>query len=81
MRLFAELQKQTGLTIVMVTHDLNLLHPVFDQVFAMRCGSIAASGAPAQVMQDHVLTEIYDDPFVHAGRVNGQICVWSGVRA
>lgn len=78
-RMLTELRKRTGLTVVMVTHDLTMLDPGFDWVFAMRCGSIAASGPPASVIRDSVLTEIYDDPYIHARRVEGQLCVWSEV--
>lgn len=79
-RLFADLRDRTELTVGMVTHDLNLLHPVFDRVFAMRGGGIAASGTPAEILQDEVLADIYDDPYVHARKVEGQLCVWSEVR-
>lgn len=78
-RLLAKLRERKGLTVVMVTHDLNLLHPVFDRVFAMSRGRVAASGAPADVLQDRTLEDIYDDPFIHARRVDGQVCVWSEV--
>lgn len=78
-RMLTELRIRTGLTVVMVTHDLTMLDPGFDWVFAMRCGSIAASGPPASVIRDSVLAEIYDDPYIHARRVEGQLCVWSEV--
>ena len=78
-RMLTELRNRTGLTVVMVTHDLTMLDPGCDWVFAMRCGSIAASGPPADVIRDTVLADIYDDPYIHARRVEGQLCVWSEV--
>ncbi|MGH9770833.1 MAG: ABC transporter ATP-binding protein [Candidatus Acidiferrales bacterium] len=80
-RLLLDLQQHKGLTIVMITHDLMLLEPGFDQVFALRCGRIAALGSPQQVITDDVLADVYDDPFIRTSRVNGQLCVWSQVHA
>lgn len=78
-RMLRERRDRFGLTVVMVTHDLTLLDPGFDAVFAMRCGTIVASGAPGDVLRDSVLAGIYDDPFIRARRVEGQLCVWSEV--
>jgi iron complex transport system ATP-binding protein len=79
-RLLNDLRRSQGLTVLMVTHDLMLLDPGFDWIYAMRHGQIAASGAPVQVMREQVLAEVYDDPHIRARRVNGQTCVWSEVR-
>lgn len=80
-RLFTRLCRQTGLTVVMVTHDLNLLHPAFHQVVAMRCGSVEVTGTPDEVLQDAVLAGIYDDPHLRVGDLGGGRCVWSEVSA
>jgi iron complex transport system ATP-binding protein len=78
-RMLRDRRERFGLTVVMVTHDLTLLDPGFDAVIAMRCGSIAASGSPHEVLCDQVLGDIYDDPHIRARRVDGQLCVWSQV--
>jgi iron complex transport system ATP-binding protein len=78
-RMLKERRDRTGLTVVMVTHDLTLLDPGFDSVFALRCGTVAARGSTEQVLRDAVLAEIYDDPYIRARRVDGQLCVWSEV--
>lgn len=80
-RMLKERRDGTGLTVVMVTHDLTLLDPGFDSVFAMRCGGVAASGSPETVLCEAVLADIYDDPYIRARRVDGQLCVWSEVHA
>jgi iron complex transport system ATP-binding protein len=80
-RMLLDLRRRNGLTVVMITHDLMLLEPSFDHVFALRCGTVAASGSPAEVISDGVLARIYDDPFIRARRVSGQLCVWSQVDA
>ena len=80
-RTLNDLRRRTDLTVVMVTHDLNLLEPGFHQIFAMRCGTIVASGSPGEVIKDQQLAEIYDDPFIRARRVDGRLCVWSEVHS
>jgi len=79
-RILSELRNRTGLTVVMVTHDLTLLDPGFDWIFAMRAGSIAAAGSASDVLKDSTLAGVYDDPHIRARRVDGQLCVWSEVR-
>lgn len=76
-RTLCRLRDQSGLTVLMVTHDLTLLDPGFDTVFAMRGGVMAATGAPEEVLRDAVLAEIYDDTHVRARRIEGRTCVWS----
>lgn len=78
-RVLGQLRRLTGLAVLMVTHDLNLLDPGFDSIFAMRCGRIEASGRPEDVLRERVLADIYDDPYVRARRVDGRLCVWSEV--
>lgn len=80
-RTLTNLRNRNGLTVVMVTHDLALLDPCFDRVFALRGGTVAASGSPAEVLRDSVLAETYDDPHVRTGRVDGHLCVWSEAQA
>ena len=61
----------------MVTHDLQLLDPAFDYVFALRRGELATQGPPAEVLTDSVLSTIYDDPYVRTRRVDGRTLIWS----
>jgi iron complex transport system ATP-binding protein len=80
-RTLSDLRTRRGLTVLMVTHDLTLLDPGFDMVFAMRCGSVEALGTPAEVLRDSVLANIYDDVHVRARRVDGRLCVWSEIQS
>ncbi|MGI9104920.1 MAG: ABC transporter ATP-binding protein [Pyrinomonadaceae bacterium] len=68
---------ERGITALMVTHDLQLLDPAFDQVYAMRCGKVAAAGPPAEVLRDAVLAEVYADAHVRARQAFGRTFVWS----
>jgi iron complex transport system ATP-binding protein len=77
LRILARLRDERGLSAVVVTHDLNLIDPVFDWVFAIRCGTVSASGAPSEILQREVLAAIYDDSHVRTCRLEGHTMVWS----
>jgi iron complex transport system ATP-binding protein len=76
-RHLVRLRDERGITALIVTHDLQLLDPAFDQVFAMRGGVVAASGTPAEVLRDEVLAEVYADEHVRARQAFGRTFVWS----
>jgi len=76
-RTLAALRDTQGLTAVVVTHDLHLIDPAFDHVFALRHGTLLGEGRPAEVLTDAVLAQVYDDPFVRARRVEGRTLIWS----
>ncbi|HEX8560627.1 MAG TPA: ABC transporter ATP-binding protein, partial [Pyrinomonadaceae bacterium] len=71
------LRDERGMTALVVTHDLMLLDPAFDRVHAVRRGEVAAEGAPADVLRDEVLADIYGDEHVRARRAFGHTFVWS----
>jgi iron complex transport system ATP-binding protein len=67
-----------GITSLVVTHDLMLLEPSFDEVFALQGGRIAASGRPAEVLQPGILKATYSVT-IHTLHEEGKIFVWSEV--
>jgi iron complex transport system ATP-binding protein len=71
------LRDTSGMTALVVTHDLALLDPAFDHLFAVREGTLAASGTPEEVLRDEVLREVYADEHVRARRAFGRTFVWS----
>ena len=75
-RTLSRLRETKHLSVIMITHDLQLTASVFDQVLAMRCGAVVAQGKPDEVLRDHLLREIYDDPNVRTQRVGDQTLVW-----
>lgn len=77
-RILRRLRDRQGMTALMVTHDLQLLDPAFDRVFAIQQGSLLAEGTPGQVLRDEVLSRVYDDPQVQARKLEGRTFVWSG---
>jgi iron complex transport system ATP-binding protein len=53
------LNRQSGLTVLSVTHDLNLAAAYSDRVALMVCGSIVALGAPAEVLTGDRIREVF----------------------
>ncbi|HYO99221.1 MAG TPA: ABC transporter ATP-binding protein [Pyrinomonadaceae bacterium] len=76
-RHLTRLRDERGITALIVTHDLQLLDPAFDQVFAIRDGAVAAAGTPAEVLRDEVLAGVYADEHVRARQAFGRTFVWS----
>ena len=50
--LLADLQRQTGMAVLMITHDLNLVRRFADRVAVMEKGALVEQGAVAEVMQN-----------------------------
>ncbi len=73
------LRDERALTTLIITHDLQLLDPAFDRVFAMRCGTVTAAGTPAEVLRDELLAEVYGDQHIRARQAFGRTFVWSEV--
>lgn len=71
------LRDAAGMTALVVTHDLALLDPAFDRLFAVREGKLTAEGSPEEVLRDEVLREVYADEHVRARRAFGRTFVWS----
>lgn len=76
-RTLTRLRDAQGLTALVVTHDLHLIDPPFDHVFALRQGRLLAEGRPEEVLTDAVLGEVYEDPHVRTRRVDGRTLIWS----
>jgi len=62
--LLSALNKQSGVTVVTVTHDLNHAVLEADRIVALREGAVVFSGPPAEIMDEQVLARIYETPFV-----------------
>src|SRR5919107_1165026 len=71
------LRDERSMTALVITHDLMLLDPAFDRVFAMRGGEVVAHGSPTEVLRDEVLAEVYGDEHVRARQAFGRTFVWS----
>ena len=57
--LLTDLNRESGKTIVIVLHDLNLACRYADHIIAMKDGAILAEGAPSDVITAPVVTEVF----------------------
>lgn len=60
LRLIRRLNREFGMTIVMVLHDMNQSMYYSDEIVAMKDGKVLAQGAPEQVITPKLVHSIYD---------------------
>ncbi|MDH5427786.1 MAG: ABC transporter ATP-binding protein [Nitrospirota bacterium] len=58
-RIIKRLNRERGLTVVLVSHDLNLASQYCDQVLMLNHGRLAAMGSPQTVMKPDVIETVY----------------------
>ncbi len=58
-RIIRDLNRTRGLTVVLVSHDLNLASQYCDRVMLMKGGEIATIGSPQQVISREYLEPVY----------------------
>jgi iron complex transport system ATP-binding protein len=76
MRTLARLRERRGLSVIMITHDLQLTGSLFDRILALRGGEVAAVGPPGEVLRGSLLSEIFDEPNVRAERIGAETLIW-----
>jgi ABC-type hemin transport system ATPase subunit len=52
----------SGLTVVVVTHGLELAARYADQMLLLADGRVAAEGTPSEVMTEQTIAEVYEWP-------------------
>lgn len=57
-----KLNRETGLTVLSVSHDLNLAATYSDRVAMMVCGTIAALGTPQEVLTEARIQDVFRTP-------------------
>ena len=62
---------ELGKTIVLIVHVINLAAAYSDRIIALRDGVIVTSGTAEEMMQDHVLSDVFDTP-VRVHVIEGQ---------
>lgn len=60
MKLVRKIADELGKTFVLVLHDINFASTYSDRIVAMCEGEIVKHGSPSDIMQSHVLREIFD---------------------
>ena len=78
-RTLLQLRQDRNLGAIMVTHDIQLAG-AFDRIVALRCGKVAASGTPEEMLNDRLLRDIYGDPNLRTQRMGTQTLVWVDLR-
>ncbi|MEE2522614.1 ABC transporter ATP-binding protein [Pseudarthrobacter sp. J75] len=62
LELFRELNRERGYTLVAVLHDLNHASRYADNIVAMKDGKVVAEGAPAEVITEELVEEVFALP-------------------
>ncbi|MGY1439405.1 ABC transporter ATP-binding protein [Streptomyces reniochalinae] len=57
--LLTDLNRERGATVVAVLHDLNLAARYADHLIAMKAGRVVAEGAPADIVTEDLITEVF----------------------
>jgi iron complex transport system ATP-binding protein len=73
MDLMAQLQQERGLTVVMVSHDLNLAAMYGEQLLLLKEGKTVKSGRPADVLTYELLEQTYGCPVLVDTNPLGQV--------
>lgn len=72
-RTLKRVNRERGITILSVTHDINHAIILSDRITALKSGSVAFSGSPSAVMTNDLLERIYDKTFLFTSHpVTGQ---------
>lgn len=53
------LREENGLSILVIEHDMALIHQVCDEVYVLNFGQILAHGTPDEIKRDPVVIEAY----------------------
>ncbi len=67
----ASMNKEIGVTILAVTHDLNNAVLEAGRVVALKDGRVVFDGSPGEIMKGEILQKIYDTPLLlveHPGK-------------
>ncbi|UNK70260.1 ATP-binding cassette domain-containing protein [Microbacterium sp. H1-D42] len=67
---------ELGRTIVIVLHDINFAARYADHICAMRDGRVVEFGPPAEIMNDAVLTGVFDTPVQVVDGPHGPLAVY-----
>ncbi len=71
--LLAEVNRNSGVTVVAVTHDVNRAAMDSHRVVALSDGSVVFDGTPSEIMQPEVLQRIYGTSFLLVGHPQGEV--------
>jgi len=58
-RIFMQVHERLRMTVVLVSHDINLASQYCDRIMVMKQGKVMCIGTPCEVVQTQVLTDVY----------------------
>ncbi|MGH3652954.1 iron ABC transporter ATP-binding protein [Glutamicibacter sp.] len=68
--------RELNRTIVIVLHDINFAGHYADYICAMKQGKVVHFGTPTQIMQDEILSEVFETPVNVVPGPNGPLAVY-----
>ncbi|MFV0258308.1 MAG: ABC transporter ATP-binding protein [Acidimicrobiales bacterium] len=68
--------RELGKSVVVVLHDINFAGHYADHICAMRDGRLARSGPPDDILDDTVLTDLFDTPVEVVDGPSGPLAVY-----
>jgi iron complex transport system ATP-binding protein len=71
--LLAEVNRNSGVTVVAVTHDVNRAAMDSHRIVALSDGTVVFDGTPGEIMQPEVLERIYGTSFLLVGHPQGEV--------
>ena len=60
LKLIRQINREYGITIVMVLHDINQSLYYSDEIVAMKDGKMIAHGLPEEILTSELVQEVYD---------------------
>jgi len=76
MQIVERLNAEHGVTVIMVSHDLNLTAEFCKRVVLLDKGKVAADGTPSDVLTENILSNVYSCSVrVQKNSTNGSVCV------
>jgi ABC-type enterochelin transport system, ATPase component len=51
-----------GTTVIVITHQIDSIIPEITRVVGMRKGGVVVDGAPVEVLNDRVLSDLFQTP-------------------
>lgn len=61
MKLFQDIHKKTGKTIIIITHDMDLVYKYFNRVIVLKDGKLSFDGTPDKLFKSNLLKENHLD--------------------
>jgi iron complex transport system ATP-binding protein len=87
LQILLNLNREKGITIVLVSHDLNLSASISDRFLLMDAGTVLKAGTPGEVLEQEFLSRVYNcelyvrqDPYTGFLQVSGALDTLRGRR-